>query len=303
VRCFTFLVVVCFTVTTAFSTTFPLKSSSPYHNNNLKSLSEWRSQVLEEEAKTTTPKVSSSTGTGSHNERILAKPTGSTNLIPPPEPNEQDDDKAQTNDTVEKKEEEKMQTADDQKFKERIQSSIRTVQNWENVEWLQECRTVIPWDDLRNATGPYSNPENDRLLADDSNAIFLQRLCRWFPKFMTWVNAPPCVKCGCKECEMKTVRGPETEEEKQGSAKRVEGRLPLARAVTRMRSMRIRATHLFPFDQSTTALNVTRTLLRSLVTIRLVSLSILERAVVVNIPTCLACSAGRLALKRGSSSI
>ena len=73
----------------------------------------------------------------------------------------------------------------------------------------------------KEESSPYSKPQ-DRLFVQ-SNALFLQRLCRWFPTVMSWVNAPPCVKCGCKECEMKTVRGPETEEEKEGGAKRVEG--------------------------------------------------------------------------------
>eukprot|EP00429_Kryptoperidinium_foliaceum_P006015 CAMPEP_0176014200 /NCGR_PEP_ID=MMETSP0120_2-20121206/6700_1 /TAXON_ID=160619 /ORGANISM="Kryptoperidinium foliaceum, Strain CCMP 1326" /LENGTH=1189 /DNA_ID=CAMNT_0017347133 /DNA_START=97 /DNA_END=3666 /DNA_ORIENTATION=- len=159
------------------------------------------------------------------------EPTGNTNLIPPNNNNnnneEEEEEEIQTNDVEEDedsedKDDEKMNVVDDQKFKERIQSSIRTVQNWETVEWLKDCRSIIPWDELKNETGPYSRPEEDRMIADDSNALFLQRLCRWFPKFMTWVNAPPCVKCGCKECEMKTVRGPETEEEKEGNAKRVE---------------------------------------------------------------------------------
>lgn len=238
-RCgFTFLVGVCFTATTAFSTTYPLRSTNNNHIINTHGLpskqtsssssheggvtssaATAKSQVLDDK-KTTKTHLSTIL-----DRDLLPKPTGSTNLIPPPVKKKKDtDEKVQTNDTVEEeKEEEKMQTADDQKFKERIQSSMRTVQSWENVEWLQECRTVIPWDDLRNNTGPWSNPDQDRLMANDANALFLQRLCRWFPKFMTWVNAPPCVKCGCKECEMKAVRGPETEEEKEGSAKRVEG--------------------------------------------------------------------------------
>jgi hypothetical protein len=93
----------------------------------------------------------------------------------------------------------------DQKFLERVQSSIKTVQNWEaDTQLLQECRMVIPWDDLRNATGPYSNVKDDRLL--QGNALFLQRLSRWFPTFMSWVNTPPCQVCGSKECEVKTER-------------------------------------------------------------------------------------------------
>ena len=114
---------------------------------------------------------------------------------------------------------------EDQKFLERVQNSLKTVQNWDaDTKLFEKVRNeVIPWDDLRNHTGPYSQP-SDRLFVQ-SNALFLQRLCRWFPTVMSWVNAPPCAKCGCKECEMKTVRGPETEEEKEGSAKRVEGEL------------------------------------------------------------------------------
>ncbi|KAG7362661.1 thioredoxin-like protein [Nitzschia inconspicua] len=111
---------------------------------------------------------------------------------------------------------------EDQKFHDRVQSSLRTVQHWEeDTKLFQHIRdTVIPWDDLRNHTGPYSN-QDDRLFVQQ-DALFLQRLCRWFPKFMSWVNTPLCVKCGCKECEMKTVRPPETDEERDGNAKRVE---------------------------------------------------------------------------------
>lgn len=113
---------------------------------------------------------------------------------------------------------------EDQKFLDRIQSSLRTVQNWDaSTELFQECRSQVPWKILNNATGLYSNPEQDRLLKGNANALFLQRLCRWFPKFMSWVNSPPCKVCGYTECEMKTVRGPETEEEKEGHARRVEG--------------------------------------------------------------------------------
>ena len=217
-RWFSFLAVFYFTATTAFSTTFPLISSSrkSYINTNglpskQQPLAEGGSQVLED--------------IDTNFQAEISKPIALIlPLVPQDKTEEIDKDKAPLNDTQDDKDGgEKMGTVDDQKFKERIESSMRTVQNWENVEWLKECRAMIPWDDLRNCTGPYSRPEHDRLLADNSNALFLQRLCRWFPKFMTWVNAPPCVKCGCKECEMKTVRGPETEEENEGNAKRVEG--------------------------------------------------------------------------------
>ena len=143
---------------------------------------------------------------------------------------------------------------DDQKFLDRVQASWRTVQNWDSdEELLKQCRELIPFEELKlghRATGPrgkdtelspYSKPETDRLLracsdsidgskegsfvvgGADSNALFLQRLCRWFQSYMNWVNAPPCSVCGSTDCEMKTVRGPETEEEIEGMAKRVEG--------------------------------------------------------------------------------
>ena len=110
----------------------------------------------------------------------------------------------------------------DQKFFDRISSSIKTVQSWENdTTLLQKCRAEIPWDELWNANGTYSHP-HDRMI--EGNALVLQRLCRWFQKSMKWVNNPPCTVCGCKETEMTTVRGPETEEEIEGNAKRVEGK-------------------------------------------------------------------------------
>ena len=115
-------------------------------------------------------------------------------------------------------------TEEDQKFLERIQSSIQTVQNWDkDIQLLKECRSIIPWDELRDPNGPYSKPNDDRLL--QGNALFLQRLARWFPQqFMSWVNTPPCSICGYTKCEMKTVRSAETQEEKAGEAKRVEGK-------------------------------------------------------------------------------
>ena len=133
-------------------------------------------------------------------------------------------------------------TEEDQKFLDRIQSSLNTTRQWEGlpltndqvtlndqqhkeyIALLQACRAVIPWDDLSNPQGPYSRPDEDRWLQGNANALFLQRLCRWFPSFMTWVNIPRCQVCGCAECEMKTVRGAETKEEREGNAKRVEGK-------------------------------------------------------------------------------
>jgi hypothetical protein len=122
---------------------------------------------------------------------------------------------------------------EDQKFFDRLHSSLKIVQHWDDdTQLFEQVRSIIPWDDLRNHTGPFSK-QDDRLFAQQ-DALFLQRLCRWFPSFMSWVNAPPCVKCGCKDCEMKTIRPPETEEEKEGNAKRVEGEFMLPNMLLRM---------------------------------------------------------------------
>jgi len=99
---------------------------------------------------------------------------------------------------------------EDQKFLDRVQGSLRTVQGWDDDKnLLEKCRSQIPWKDLvddydENSASvemKYSNYGVDRLLrgSGDSNALFLQRLCRWFPTFMSWVNAPPCKVCGCKD--------------------------------------------------------------------------------------------------------
>lgn len=112
----------------------------------------------------------------------------------------------------------------DKKFIDRIQSSIQTVMTWEkDIELIKKCRDEIPWDTLSDPTGPFSDPIKDNNL--QGNLLFLQRLCRWFKSYMTWVNAPPCHVCGHEEVEFQVVRGPETDEEKEGAARRVEGKL------------------------------------------------------------------------------
>lgn len=112
---------------------------------------------------------------------------------------------------------------DDKKFIDRIQSSIQTVMAWEkDIELIKACREEIPWEALADPNGPHSDPANDNNL--QGNLLFLQRLCRWFKSYMTWVNAPPCQVCGHEELEFQVVRGPETDEEKEGGAARVEGK-------------------------------------------------------------------------------
>lgn len=229
--------IVSLSATTAFSTTFPLKqqtssATTSLYPINTHGLPSKTSEPIEHGKLTTDAHDDNNNSKKTtSNQKKKPVPTGNTNLAPPSPPEKQHktpDQKSkkseQDDDDKEQEEEEKMQTPDDHKFKERIISSLRTVQSWENVEWIQDCRAVIPWDDLRNATGPYSRPEEDRMLAEDANALFLQRLCRWFRSSMSWVNTPPCSKCGHADCEMKTVRGPETDEEKEGNAKRVEGK-------------------------------------------------------------------------------
>jgi hypothetical protein len=122
-------------------------------------------------------------------------------------------------------------TEEDFKFQRRLQSTIQTVKAWDaDVDLIQKCRSQIPWDELRDRDdhdhredhhGKYSKPE-DRML--QGNALLLQRLSRWFQKSMTWVNSPPCSQCGNKNCQGKGSRGPETDEEKNGQASRVEGK-------------------------------------------------------------------------------
>ena len=115
-------------------------------------------------------------------------------------------------------------SGDDQKFLQRITSSLETVKDWDrNVEVLKECRAVIPWKELRDPYGKYSRLHEDRLL-DSRNAIFIQRLSRWFKHdFMTWMNNPPCKSCQSNTTTFKETRGPATQEEKDGGASRVEG--------------------------------------------------------------------------------
>jgi len=137
---------------------------------------------------------------------------------------------------------------EDQKFLDRVQASAKTVRNWDaDTELLEKCRSLVPLEELLGSSSiinddkekklPYYNAETDRLLrssgscfgnvagGSDSNALFLQRLCRWFQSYMSWMNNPPCKKCGFKDTEMKTVRAAETAEEIEGLAKRVEGEL------------------------------------------------------------------------------
>lgn len=115
----------------------------------------------------------------------------------------------------------------EENFLARIRSSIAAVEAWDaDPSLLAECRLMIPFDSLM--------PENDQAVnpyfRDDDflyqgNALFLKRLALFFQKdVMTWVNAPPCEKCGASNDEMAFTesRGPNSEEEREGQANRVE---------------------------------------------------------------------------------
>ena len=114
----------------------------------------------------------------------------------------------------------------DKKFLQRIQNTIQIVQAWDADPYLWQ----IPWDELRCVGGTGGKPNTSAYIRPDEdyrlsgNALLLQRLCRYFRKSMTWINAPNCMHCKSKDhCTFLSVRGPETQEEREGNASRVEG--------------------------------------------------------------------------------
>lgn len=125
----------------------------------------------------------------------------------------------------------------DERLLRRIQSSIATVQAWDaDPSLLAECRALIPvqklmppvvsdaWCHHRLPPSVYAR-DDDYLY--EGNALLLKRLTLFFQKdVMTWVNSPVCWKCASKDMESKGVRGPQTTEEREGGASRVEGKGP-----------------------------------------------------------------------------
>jgi hypothetical protein len=123
------------------------------------------------------------------------------------------------------------QASKDDSFVHRIQSAIKTVQAWDaDPTLLSECRALIPFQDLipPSPVSIFCIPVASKYQQDDDylytgNGLFLKRLTKYFQTdVMTWVNQPPCAVCGAKEMESRGVRGPETQEERQGGAARVE---------------------------------------------------------------------------------
>jgi peptide-N4-(N-acetyl-beta-glucosaminyl)asparagine amidase len=108
----------------------------------------------------------------------------------------------------------------DTQLRNRIDGAIKTVQRWDSdVDLLAAARRQIPWDTLRSDSCD-DHPED---LALSPTARFVQRFARFFKQRMTWINQPPCQRCGQTETmESKGIRGPVTAEEVEGEAQRVE---------------------------------------------------------------------------------
>ena len=106
----------------------------------------------------------------------------------------------------------------DRQFLARVESAIKTVKAWDaDSSLLAECRAQIPISEINS-----TQADDDDVLYT-GNALFLKRLTRYFKDHvMKWVNNPPCIKCGSDKTESRNTRGPETDEERQGGASRVE---------------------------------------------------------------------------------
>ncbi|GKY91276.1 hypothetical protein MPSEU_000100100 [Mayamaea pseudoterrestris] len=106
-------------------------------------------------------------------------------------------------------------------FRNRVQSAIQTAQAWDDDPLLLlECRCLIPFAQLADDNGIYSETSD---MIHSQNYRFLQRLARFFKRdVMTWVNEPACEACETQSTKHQTTRGPETMEEREGSASRVE---------------------------------------------------------------------------------
>jgi peptide-N4-(N-acetyl-beta-glucosaminyl)asparagine amidase len=106
----------------------------------------------------------------------------------------------------------------DRRFLGRVQAAIATVEAWDaDPSLLAECRAQIPFQDI-----VASHTREDDVLYR-GNALFLKQLTLYFKeKVMTWVNNPPCAKCGNADTTSRTSRGPTTPEEIEGRASRVE---------------------------------------------------------------------------------
>ena len=117
----------------------------------------------------------------------------------------------------------------DIKFFNKLQSTIQTVQSWDDDPMLlAECRLLILIDDIRYDSGIYYE-DRDKLITSSSTR-FLQRLVRCFKERMTWINSPFCpnqchnntTNTNESTCISIGMREGETIEEREGQANRVE---------------------------------------------------------------------------------
>lgn len=116
-------------------------------------------------------------------------------------------------------------------FERKIQSGLKVVRDWENIELLKRARSEIPFSDLSPtllASDSISNQDKEQaglsylLNEHQSDDLFLQNLCRWFQSIMIWINNPPCELCYSTRTKFISTRGPLTPEEYHGQADRVE---------------------------------------------------------------------------------
>jgi thiol-disulfide isomerase/thioredoxin len=99
------------------------------------------------------------------------------------------------------------------RFLARVESAVQTAKAWDaDTQLLAKCRAMIPTFPLDDDCSHLVSP----------NARYLLGLARYFKSQMTWVNNPPCEHCALTETSLQTVRGPETVEEREGDASRVE---------------------------------------------------------------------------------
>ena len=103
---------------------------------------------------------------------------------------------------------EKKNTERQRSFMGRLRSGIRTRERWENVSLKRRALECVP-QELRTPS--------------DDEVARTRRLLHWFKNdFFTWVNSPPCDKCGGTKMVALGSAAPSTELEIRGDASRVE---------------------------------------------------------------------------------
>lgn len=142
-----------------------------------------------------------------------------------------------------------MSEDEEDRLSPRLRSGVSTVQAWEKdaKEWFPKARNLFPIQELvpewqrahcndtisttcSGVSDPFVCSEKEWMIPsteeevdEDLDILLLRRLTKYFQKeVMSWVNAPACSSCGFEGTEHAGVRGPETEDEKQGGAGRVE---------------------------------------------------------------------------------